>query len=45
MTMTDPALCAKAPTTGLKMSVMAKRIAMKFSVVEKVKLYLIVVII
>ena len=36
ITRTDPALWTKAPTTGLIFPVMAKRMEMKFRVMEKV---------
>ena len=45
MTMTEPALCTKAPTTGFNMPSMAKETATKFKVIEKVRLHLIVNII
>ena len=38
MTMTEPALCTRAPTTGLRIPVIARIMATKFSVMEKVRL-------
>ena len=45
MTSTEPALWTSAPTTGFKMPVIAKTIAMKFRAMENVKLHLMVTII
>ena len=44
MTSTEPALWTSAPTTGFKMPVIAKTIAMKFRAMENVKLHLMVTI-
>lgn len=35
MTNTDPALCTSAPTTGFKIPVIARIIAIKFNAMEK----------
>ena len=45
ITSTDPALWTRAPTTGFRIPVMARIIAIKFKVIEKVRLHFIVVII
>ena len=45
ITITEPALCTKAPTTGFRIPVIARIMAMKFNVMEKVRLHLIVSII
>lgn len=45
MTRTDPVLWTSAPTTGFKIPVTARMIAMKFKVIEKVRLRRIVLII
>ena len=44
MTSTEPALWTSAPTTGFKMPVIAKTIAMKFRAMENVRLHLMVTI-
>ena len=45
ITSTDPALCTRAPTMGLRIPVIARTMAMKFKVMEKVRLHLMVTII
>lgn len=45
MTSTEPALWTKAPTTGSRILLMARAMAMKLSTMENVILHLIVVII
>ena len=45
MTRTEPALCTNAPTTGLNIPVIARVMAAKFRIIEKVRFHLIVVII
>lgn len=39
MTKTDPALCTRTPTTEFKTPVMARRIAAKFSAMEKARFH------
>lgn len=45
ITSTEPALWTRAPTIGLSTPVIASMIAAKFSIIEKLKLILMVVII
>lgn len=45
ITRTEPALCTRAPTTGFKIPVIARAIAAKFKIIEKLIFNLIVVII
>ena len=43
MTSTEPALCTSAPKTGLRMPSIARMIAMKFKIIEKLMFTLMVV--